>query len=130
MGGKKGHKEGRRNSLRVPGGGQTPAERTELQPQRRGTNVVPPRPEGAGLARLWGSALARGSHLAPGRGRRGSPGPGEGSHLALEGQRDVLAEAAADQGVVELVQGDIPRGRRRREQPQGAHGGAEPAGWA
>lgn len=77
MGGKKGHKEGQRNSLRAPGGGETPAEGTELQTQLRGTNVAPPR-----LARLWEQGglpwLGR-SHLALRRGwmgRRGSPGPG------------------------------------------------------
>lgn len=77
MGGNKGHKEGRRNSLRVPGGGETPAEGTELQPQPGGTNVAPPRLEGADTALgAGGVSPARGAHLAPGRGRGGSPGPG------------------------------------------------------
>lgn len=53
-------------------------------------------------------------------GGTGKPSPG-GSHLALEGERQRLAQAAAHQDVVELVQGGRARGWRRGEEPQGAH---------
>lgn len=52
-----------------------------------------------------------------------SPGQGDWArpHLTLERQRERLQDAAGDQRVVALVEGDVPGQRRRGEERQGAH---------
>lgn len=74
-----------------------------------------------GEGNLWGGGGARTRKRPhthpPAEGVTACGGGGNRADLALEGERELLVEAAADQSVVELAEGDVP-GEGRGGEPR------------